>query len=409
MKTSILLCAGLLLVGCSHEDEPAKPVVNVKVARVEVADVTVSVGGSATIFPRELANLTARVTAPVSTLRARKGDDVAAGQVLASLQNADLVAQRQEAVAVVADVQATLEKITAGTLPGDIQRARGQLQAAEAALKQAETVYARRQQLFKEGAIPSRDLLISQTELAQAQASHDVAKKTLDLLEGQSREKDIRIAESRLEQAKARLAAIEAQVGFTEIRSPFAGTVIEQFVFPGDMAKPDSPLLTVANLSTVVARAQIPEANATSVRTKQECRFTGVDATAATMPGRVVVVNKAVDAARRTVEVWCEIPNPGRQIRAGVFGNVSIVTGVIAKAVVAPVSAVQFAEGTRQGTVMVVDGKRMAHTREVEGGERVGDRVQIARGLSAGELVVTEGAYGLPGGTEVQWTEEAKP
>lgn len=410
MRNALFLCGCLFLAGCARQEPPPpKPVVNVKVARAEQAEVRRLVRAPATIFPREQANIAARITAPIRALRVRKGDSVAAGQLLAQLENRDLLAQREEAVAAVADAQANLEKISAGTLPADVERARGQVATTEAALAQAQKIYARRQQLFKEGAIPSRDLLVSQTELAQAKTNYEVARRSLELLESQSREKDIRIAQSRLEQAKARLALINTQLQFTELRSPFSGTITEQFLYPGDMAKPDAPVFTVVDLSITVARAQVPESDAASIHTKQPCGFIPVDSKEAQYDGRVSMVNKAVDPARRTVEVWCEIPQPKGGLRSGVFGTLSVLTGRIPNRIVIPQTAVQFVEGTRKGSVLVPDDKRIAHTREIEGGEVFDGKVEIKRGLNPGEMVITEGGYGLADGTQVRWTEEKKP
>jgi HlyD family secretion protein len=410
MKPQYTLCLGLLaLTGCrSHEEEPSKPVVTVVVAKADVADVESTVRAPAFVFAREQANISSRVTAPIRKLLVRKGDSVVAGQLLAQLDNRDLVAQRDEAAAAVTDAEANLERVTSGTLPTDIERARGQLATTEAALNQAQKLYDRRRQLFEEGAIPQRDLLVSETELAQAKANHEVARRSLDLLQNQSREKDILMAKSKVEQARAHLAGIKAQLDFTEIRSSSDGTITEQFMFPGDMAKPDAPIFTVMDLSIAVARAQIPASEALAVRTGQTCRFAPGDASDASFAGRVSVVNQAIDAARRTVESWCEIPNPNRTLRAGAFGQVSIVKGVLPKSVVVPAPAVQFTEGTNRGIVMVAGNKSVAVKREVETGEVFDGKVQIRSGLNPGEPVIVQGAYGLAEGTQIRVQEDKK-
>lgn len=400
---------GYSQVGCSHKEEaPPKPVVMVKLAKVEVVDIPLTVQAAATVFPREQASITARTTSPIRELRAHKGDSVTKGQVLAVLENRDTVAQRAEAAATVVDAQATLQKTTSGTLPTDVERGRGELSKAESALNQAQKNYDRRNELFKQGAIPNRDLLASETDLAQARTGFEVAKKTLDLLQNQSQGKDITIAASRVDQAKARMALADAQLQYTELRSPIAGTVTEQFQYPGDMAKPDTPVFTLMDLSIVVARGQVPETDVGGLKTGQACGFASADAPAAAAAGRITVIGKSVDPARRTVEVWCEIPNSVARLRAGAFGTLTVSTGTAAHSVVAPQSAVQFNEGTRNGTVMVVDDKHIAHKREIEGGEVVERKVQIVKGLKAGEVVIAEGGYGLPDGTEVKTAEETK-
>lgn len=408
MKLLIVLAGSILLLGChSAEQTPPKPVVAVKAAQAERRQLKITLRAPATVFAKQQAAIAARLTAPVRSLKVRKGDTVKAGQILAELEDRDLLAQRAEAQAAVADAQATLEKLTAGTLPADVERARGQVAAAEAALRQAEKIHARRRQLYEQGAIPGRDLLVSQTELAQAKANYEVAQKSLELLWNQSRERDIRIAQSRLEQAQARLAYIQAQLEFTRLRSPFAGTIIEQFLFPGDMARPDAPVFTVADLSVAVARAQVPEAEAAAVRPGQECRFASVDG-ATSPPGRITVVNKAVDASRRTVEVWCEACNPGTRLHVGAFGEVEIVTAVHPQAVVVPAAAVQFVEGTDQGIVLVVEGRHVAHRRQVRARRTPDGRAHVRQGLNGGEWVITEGGYELPDGTEVRIQEEQR-
>jgi len=410
MKRYIILAIPLLfLAGCgSREEKPADPVVDVKVARAETADVKLTVRAPASVFAREQANISARITAPIRKLLVRKGDNVAAGQALAQLDNRDLAAQRDEAAAAVADAEANLQKVESGTLPTDIERARGQAVGTEAALNQAQKFYERRKQLFEQGAIPQRDLQLSQTELAQAKANFEVARRSLDLLQNQSRDKEIQMARSKAAQARARLTLVRALLDFSEIRSPFSGTITEQFMFSGDMAKPDAPIFTVMDLSVAVARAQVPENEAAAVRAGAVCSFTPVDSGGASYAGRITVVNQAVDPARRTVEAWCEIPNGKHGLRGGMFGEVVVVSGVAPASVVIPVAAAQFIEGTNRAVVMVADDKGTAVRREVEVGERFDGKVQVKAGLKAGEPVIVQGAYGLAEGTRIRLTEEKR-
>ena len=337
---------GLVLVACSallsacaapHEEEKEKkPVVSVKVAAAELQDVQLLVRAPALVHPRQQATIASRLTAVIRELSVRKGDRVTEGAVLAKLDDRDLVAQRADALA---------------------------------ALRQAQVTTERRTKLFEEGAIPQRDLLATETELAQT---------------------------------KARLELIETQLKFSQIVSPFAGTVSEQFQYPGDMAKPDSPMFTVMDLEVAVARAQVPESDAGAILAGQACSFAPGDHPESSFAGRVTVVSRAVDPGRRTVEAWCEIANGSGRLLAGTFGELRVVIGLEPKSVVVPLEAVQFEEGTKKGSVVVIDAKQVSHLKLVLTGEALDGKVQIKEGLGAGDQVVVEGGYSLADGTSVR-------
>jgi hypothetical protein len=157
----------------------------------------------------------------------------------------------------------------------------------------------------------------------------------------------------------------------------------------------------VVDLSVAVARAQVPENEVAGVKRGQAVAFASEAAGDEPVRGRVVMVNEAVDPARRTVEVWCELPNGEGRLRDGVFGHVVIVTGRPARRVLVPRAAVMGAEGSAAATVMIIEGGSVAHKREVKLRGEAADRVAV-EGVKEGEVVVVEGGYGLPDGATVK-------
>lgn len=156
------------------------------------------------------------------------------------------------------------------------------------------------------------------------------------------------------------------------------------------------------DISKLIARAQISETDAVSVRVGQHCRFFVSDANQTSWAGRITVVNAAVDPSRRTVESWCEISPPAEGLKSGLFGAVEIETGSIPGALTIPVAAVNLQEGTNHGSVLVVDKESVGRLRQVETGRRIGDSIQVQSGLRAGDVVATVGAYGVQDGTHVR-------
>ena len=244
-------------------------------------------------------------------------------------------------------------------------------------------------------------MLISETELSTARTNQEVAKKSLDLIQQQSQLQEIKIAQSRVEQAKGRLATLTAQLQFAELRAPFSGIITEQLQYAGDLGQPSAPIFTLVDLSVIVARAQVSEAEIGKVARGQACAFRSGEADAADVAGRVTVVNRSVDPQRRTVEVWCEISRPAQSLRSGSFGSVSFQTSGARTALLVPVAGLFLEEGSNKGHVMVLDDKSIAHRRAVQVGDTVGANRLVISGLQSGETIITEGAYELPDGTQV--------
>jgi multidrug efflux pump subunit AcrA (membrane-fusion protein) len=399
---AVLFLFGLVTFGCrSGGDADKKVIVNVSVQRAQVQDVPLIVSAPATVFGKSEAHISARITAAVQEVRVHKGEPVKAGQVLAVLDRRDLEAQHADAVASMQSAEAALERTEHASIPLELTQARGDLAAKKAALDLAKKVYERRKQIFAEGAISARDLQTSGAELAQAQANFDAAQTNLNAVEKHTSIEDLQTAKNNLAQSQARESLAAANLSFAEIRSPFAGTVTDQLVFPGDLASPGTQMFTVADMSTAVARAQVEADQVTGVKVGQACSFSMNDGAGTASHGKIIVVNQAVDPARRTVEVWCEIPNRDGALKSGFFGSAKIFVGNKPQAVVIPTSAIEFEEGTQTGKVYVVDGSNIAHLRTVAAVPIDDHEVRVLNGVHAGELVITAGEYGLPDNTQV--------
>lgn len=403
------LLPALVLAGCkSGEETEAKPIVDVSVQRAASTNLPLTVTAPGTVFGRNEAHISSRITAVVQQMLVHKGDRVRKGQLLVVLDQRDLAAQRADAVAGVTSAQAALQKTQTGTIPTALTQARGDVQAKKAALDLATKVVTRREQLLQQGAISERDLQSSRAQLAQAEADYNAAQKSLDVLEHHTGADDTRMAQSAVAQSKAREALANANLQFANLRSPFDGSVVEQAVFVGDMANPGTSLLTIDDLSRAVARAQVNVEEAGAVKLGQVCSFAQKDDESNKRYGRVTAVNQAVDPARRTIEVWCEIQNADGVLKDGFFGDVQIGVGNAPNAIVLPSSAVEFEEGSSKAKVYVVDGQHVAHVREVTAKAVDAMHVRILSGLNPGETVITSGEYGIPDGTQVNPAGAAK-
>jgi RND family efflux transporter MFP subunit len=182
-------------------------------------------------------------------------------------------------------------------------------------------------------------------------------------------------------------------VSYSQIVSPISGVVADRPLYAGEMATPGAPLVTVMDISKIIARANVPQNQSASVRVGQPATITQID-TNQTVTGKVTVVSPATDPNSTTIQVWVQAENPGEQLKPGTSVHVAIMTEVIKATPVVPIAAIL--PGEEGGTAcLVITPDNIAHRRSVKLGVREGDKVQILNGVRPGEEVVIVGGIGL--------------
>ena len=386
-------------IGCSGEKGDKEPVVSVQVAPVETTTIQHAIKTEAILFPLQQAAIVSKISAPVEKFLIKRGSRVHKGELLAVLENRDLTAAAQENKGSFDQAQATYETTTAASLPEEIQKAEADAQQFKQALEAQEKVYQSRQQLYEEGALPRKELDQSSVEIIQARNQYSIAKRHLDTLQAVGKQQELKAAAGQLESAKGKYQGAAAQLSYSEIRSPINGVVTDRPLYPGEMAAAGTAIVTVMDISSVIAKAHIPQADAALLKVGDKGTMTvpGLDDP---VEGTVTVVSPALDPNSTTVEVWMEAKNPKQQLKPGTSVKLSLTAKTVKDALVIPAAAVLTAPdgGT---TVMIAGPDGRAHQKPVKLGIRQDDDVQILEGVSAGDKVVTTGAYGLPDNTKI--------
>ena len=232
-------------------------------------------------------------------------------------------------------------------------------QSAAAALSGAERNAARAARLAQAGILPQKDADQAAADLAAAQSAAVTARRAQEL---------------------------------ATLRAPLAGVVTRMTAILGASVDASQTVVEVADPAALDVVFNVSPAEAGRIQTGDTLTLTGTEGGARESLGsaRVVSVAVAVDSVTRAVAVRAHL-SVGRPAATRPLGQ--IITGVHANAVSVPVEAlVPEGEGFR---VYVVDSSGIAHARPVVVGGRSEARVEIVRGLGAGERVVTTGAYGV--------------
>jgi HlyD family secretion protein len=393
---------GIFLTACSGKKAAeAAPVVTVKAASVERKAIQQDISAEAVLYPLHQASIVPKISAPVAKFYVNRGDRVRAGQMLAVLENSDLQAAVAENKGTYQQAEANFESLKAANLPEQIQTAKLDVKGAQAAFDAAQQVYSSSEKLYQQGALAKKQLDQDKVAVTQAKNQLQTAEQHLAKLQSVGEKAQLKAAEGQLAAAKGRYENAQAQLAYTEIRSPITGVVTDRPLYPGEMASTSTPLITVMDISKVIARAHIPESQAGLLKAGDAATISASEESKG-VPGKVIVVSPALDPGSTTVQVWVESSNPGDQLKPGSTVNLNLVAKRVAGALVIPKTAL-VADPDQGAYVMVIGPDGRAHQTKVDTGIEQDGEVQILKGLLPGQRLVTEGAYGLPDDTKVKY------
>jgi len=325
-------------------EEAARAGIKVEEVKPQALGETLTV--TATIRPDadRLAHVAARIEGRITSVPAKLGDKVRAGQTLA-----------------------TLDSVAVGEAHAAFNEAQAELGIAEADFKRAESLNA-------EEIIPRKDYLRAKADRDKAAAALRAAADRLRLLGGSPN-------------------ASGSAVSAFAVTAPFAGTVIEKKATLGELASPSEPLFSIADLSRVWIQADLPESALAKGRIGANAKVTVPAYPGEVFAGRVGHIGASLDKDTRTVAARIEVANADGRLKPEMFATATIeVAGDKREAISLPDAAIVLMDGKptvfvyRQGAYEAV---------QVEPGERIGGRTVLKSGLMAGDQVVTSGTYAL--------------
>ena len=249
------------------------------------------------------------------------------------------------------------QPVHAGTVLAQLDDAtlRAQLLSAEASLSNAQQVYARDQQIAGSGALSAQQITSDATAVKVAEAS---------------------------------LAQIRANLDYTKIRAPFAGTLGIRQVSLGSYVAPGTTLVTLQSLNPLYLDFSLPQNQYSQVKNGQAVHFK-VDGLQGDFTGKVTATNPALSGDSRSIAIRATVANNDERLKPGMFANIQLQTGTVANVVFIPQQAI-VAEGNAR-KVWVVDNQKNATLRDIKLGQFETNWVQVTSGLVAGDSIIATG------------------
>jgi cobalt-zinc-cadmium efflux system membrane fusion protein len=297
-----------------------------------------------------LTQVTAKIDGTIAALRVKLGDQVAAGQVLATIESRE------------------------------IAEAKSNFLAAARAEELARITFERESTLWKKRVTAEQDFLKARAEAEDARIKLELARQKLATL-GLGDSEIATLLKGRTELATLRLR---------EVRAPIAGRVIEQQATLGAAVGPDAKLFTVADLGTVWVEMAVPPGDLPYVKEGQTVAVSGAGGEQG--EGKIVFVSPVIDAETRAARAVARLANPEQSWRPGSFVTASIATDAQTVALLVPREALQ-TMGNEQ--VVFVRTPEGFEKRDVVLGRSNERAVEIVFGLDPGEQIAVANTFTL--------------
>lgn len=222
-------------------------------------------------------------------------------------------------------------------------------------------------------------------------------------------------SEAKAKQAAANMASLETTIAKKTIRAPFDGRVAIRQVELGQVLSPGTAIASLQSIDPIYADFWLPQQTLSELTLGMRSRLQTDVYPQVSWDGVVSTINPEVDVSTRNVRVRATFPNADGRLRPGMYGNVQVLSPDKRPVLVIPATAVIYAP--YGDSVFSLEEKRdpagkdalVARQKFVRLGERRGDLVAVVSGLTAGETVVSSGAFKLRNGSAVVVRNDLAP
>jgi HlyD family secretion protein len=390
---SLAVALGIVLLIVLGERGPAPQVQIVSVTR---EDLTASITGNGKVEP--ILPTVARAQFPtfVADVKATEGQSIHKGQLILTLDAADVRAQLSQARADLLAAQTELRNAHAGGPPDEVAQLQGNLQNAETQVASLERTQRALAQLVAKGAATHEEVAQNQTQLATARANLQIYQQKKAALEQRS-SVNVESASLRVKQQQDLVSALEEKVRSATVIAPADGTLYSLPVRKGDFVKLGDVLAEMADLHLVRVRAFVDEPDLGSLGQNQSVQVLWDAMPNRVWNGKVEQVPKQVVArgSRSVGEVLCSVDNDKVELLPNVNVEVRILVHEQRAVLVIPRGAVRYDQG--QHFVLAYDGDAV-HRRDIKVGVAGADKYEVLAGLAQGDKV----AQPLPGEADLR-------
>lgn len=387
------------MVGCGSKDTNAvKEIKNVKVVEVASGPISMEVEYAAKLKAFESADIVPKVPGKVKEIKVTVGQEVKKGDVLFTLEDAEVKAQYNQSVAAVENAAANLNRVSDSDVAASIESLEAAQKSTQIQYDDAKKYYSRMSTLYKAEAISKQEFEDAGSKLGNAEVALNSANIKLAILKDKSAPQSIEAAAAQVKQAQAAEELSSTQISNTVITAPIDGIVGSKNINVGEMASSAVTAVSIMNAKALTAEAYVPDSimkkiskgDKVSVRINalEDKKFEGI----------VESVSPGTDEKTKLYTVKVTIDNKEGLIKANMFTKIAFVVDKKENANIVPKEALVVENGVQY--VFVVD-NGVVKKKVIKAGISNDKAVDVGDSLKTGEKVIVEGQSFLNEGEKV--------
>jgi HlyD family secretion protein len=360
--------SAVVFTACGHGEAagPSTPPLPVDVAKAQRQTIATFLSLDGQITPLQQATLSSPQSGTITAVYANEGQRVAAGQLLAKLDDSTLRASLAQQVALASQAQAQLgsqtlqgniapsqASSTVATAAQQLATAKNNLSTAQAALANAKLVYDSDESLFKQG-------YVAQTALEAARAAYVQAQQTVNSSQEAQRQASVALGLAKAQgtnavpiqnqaiagalatykSAQAQVKLLETEIAQTSLVAPFDGVITQRLLDPGAFASPNAPVVQISQVRQVYVNVNVPDNDLSYVQKQTPVTFTSSSVPGRTFAGRIYDVNATPTTGTLSYRARVIMENPDDTLRGGMLVAVSVQKESHPNAIVVPLTAI---------------------------------------------------------------------
>lgn len=367
---AIAVAAIVALTGCSRQEAApnavaAANIVSVKlpVLPIEPRAFTATVPVTGTLLSSSRVDVKAETIGHVERFDKKEGDPVRAGEIVVSLdeENYQLAVRQADSAVKVSEAALERARVLGAHSRSELERAGN---------------------LIRSGGITDKDLKAAQVADRDAQAQ-------------------VALAQAQLDQARALLEVSRKKLRDCSIKAPVSGEIQKKYVNPGAYVEGPTQLFSIVDNANLELESPVASADLAPLRIGQRATFTVNSYPGVMFEGRVEQINPALETDSRSARVRIRVNNAAGKLKAGMFAQGEVLTGMDSQAIVIPATAVYRDDRSAKDSFVFVVENDKAVRRAVKIGRERGADLEITAGLRAGDKLVAEQSIELAEGVRV--------